>query len=96
MTVRNNDDVDGNRSIALNAQADGYAPGSDDITLSDDDVRLNLQIQRIKIDQVEILWEIGTLQSADLLSGPWIEQPTASSPHTVELGLGQRYFRLAP
>jgi len=43
--------------------------------------------------RVELTWDYGVLQSADLASGPWDEVPDATSPYRVVIDPSKKFFR---
>jgi hypothetical protein len=44
--------------------------------------------------RIELTWNYGVLQSADSATGPWSDVQGASSPHPVDAGQSQRFFRI--
>jgi len=44
--------------------------------------------------KLEVRWELGTLQSAEKVNGPWQDVTNAVSPFQVDLAVGARFFRV--
>jgi hypothetical protein len=54
-------------------------------------LRLNITHQE---GGIKLAWEHGELQEASRLAGPWADLEDAASPHPVNTGSRQRFFRL--
>jgi WD40 repeat protein len=44
--------------------------------------------------KLELRWELGTLQSADAVNGPWQDMMNAASPFQADVGVGTRFYRV--
>jgi WD40 repeat protein len=44
--------------------------------------------------RLELRWQLGTLQSADTVNGPWQDVTNAISPFLVDLAAGARFYRV--
>jgi hypothetical protein len=44
--------------------------------------------------QIELTWNYGTLQEAESIKGQWSDVTDATSPHLVDSGPGQKFFRI--
>lgn len=82
------------RRVLSSYEAQGiYAAGVDGRGL-DSYGPVALWVERVNTS-LSLIWQAGTLESADSLSGPWAPVAGATSPfHTVPLGTGQKFYRV--
>jgi WD40 repeat protein len=82
-------------SVAFSSRGRQVLTGADVVRLWDvSAVRARLKLSR-KANQLELSWEMGTLQHASSLDGPWLPLPEAKSPWTPSLDLTRGFFRVA-
>lgn len=81
-------------SVAFNAAGTSILTGADLVRLwSIADIAARLESER-KPNALELRWNIGTLQHAANVTGPWLDVTNAVSPHLISTDQSAEFFRV--